>query len=47
MIQFNEYKSSSYWLARSRRNRIANAILGKIVPTIVVAIVFIGIWGGV
>lgn len=43
MIQFNEYKSSSYWLARSRRNRIANAILG----TIAVAIVLIGIWGGV
>lgn len=47
MMQFNEYKSSSYWLARSRRNRIANTILGKIVPTILAVIALIGIGGGV
>lgn len=43
MIQFNEYKSSSYWLARSRRNRIANAIL----LMVFVAIVLICIYRGV
>lgn len=43
MIQFNEYKSPSYWLARSRRNRIANAIL----LMAFVAIVLICIYGGV
>lgn len=47
MIQFNEYKSSNYWWARNRRNRIANAILGKIVPTIIAAIALIGIGGGI
>lgn len=47
MIQFNEYKSPAYWMARSRRNRIANTILGKIVPTILAVIALIGIVGGV
>lgn len=27
MIQFNEYKTSSYWLRRTRNRRIANNIL--------------------
>lgn len=47
MIQFNEYRSSSYWWARNRRNRIANTILGKIVPTILAVAALIGIVGGV
>lgn len=47
MMQFNEYKTSSYWMARSRRNRIANVILGKIVPTVIVVSAIISIGGGI